>query len=210
MITYYWCCPNEDDQSWERRLATLPVTLRSYILTKGTPKQRLQSTYGYWLLQQMLHYTAAGNLDDLLWLPSGHPVWKKQLPPFSISHSGTLVGVALSQLGRIGLDIQDLRPLPASAVDSIFFNTSEQQIIQQASANHSFLIEFWAKKEALTKAVGGTMLDLAQQIDARFQQTLFQGSVFHWLSLPHPQKGVVWLASDIPFDNFSARKWTFH
>ena len=117
------------------------MTLRSYILTKGTPKQRLQSTYGYWLLQQMLHYTAAGNLDDLLWLPSGHPVWKKQLPPFSISHSGTIVGVALSQLGRIGLDIQDLRPLPASAVDSIFFNTNEQQIIQQASANHSFLIE---------------------------------------------------------------------
>jgi len=207
MITYYWCCPEEDHLNWKVRLACLPTALQRHVLARGTQRQIRQSAYGYWLLQQSLAVDGENALDDLLFTAAGQPISKASAVRFSISHSGAVVGVVVSSLGRIGLDIQAIKsPLIASPV---FFSNVEQQAIQQALDPNHCLIQFWSKKEALIKAVGGTMLDWAAQTDVRFQQTIFQGNYFYWLSLPHPQKGVVWLASESPFHNFSARKWPF-
>lgn len=209
MITYYWCCHKEDPTHWENRLADLPNALQEYILARKTLRQQQQSTYGYWLLQQNAALLGANALEDISFTTAGQPLFAQHSVRFSISHSGTVVGVAVSPLGRIGLDIQAAKSLSQAMISPVFFSAVEQQAIRQATDPNDCLLQFWSKKEALIKAVGGTLLDLGQQTDVRADQTIFQGAFFYWLALPHPYKGVIWLASEHPFDNFVAQKWSF-
>lgn len=207
MITYYWCLPEEDTAHWKRRLEVLPEGLQDYILGRSTTQRQIQSTYGYWLLQQ----SAADSdpLDTISFTSAGQPIWPQPSTWFSISHSGGVVGLVLSTIGRIGLDIQTHQTYASSAVSPIFFSRVEQQAIQQATDPNQCLLQFWSKKEALIKAAGGTLLEWGNQTDVRAEQTIFQGTLFYWLMLPHPQNGVIWLASDQPFHHFSAKKWCF-
>lgn len=195
--------------SWNRRLGELPTSLQTYILTHRTYRQQWQSTYGYWLLQQVITLLWGESLGQVSFTESGQPIGLQSFTSFSISHSEAVVGVAISTLGRIGLDIQAYKLLSSSVASPVFFSAMERQAIEQATDTNHCLLRFWSKKEALIKAVGGTLLELGNQTDARTDQTIFQGDFFYWLSLPHPQKGMVWLASDHPFDNFSAKKWYF-
>lgn len=210
MIAYYWCQPDDDELSWKDRLALLPNPIQKYIKGKRRPNRQRQSTYGYSLLQRGLQESFDYTLDALEILPSGKPLLQASSIQFSISHSGRLIGVALSDQGRIGLDIQAHRAIASDAASTAFFSEAEQQAIVQASNPNTCILQYWSKKEALIKAMGSTMFNQATQTDVRGISTYQNGTIFNWLALPHPYQGAIWIASEWSFDNFFAKKWTFN
>lgn len=210
MIAYYWCFPKEDDLTWEARLQCLPLVVQQHILQRQRLQRRIDSTYGYWLLQHGLMDRFGVDLDALFFAPSGKPLLRHANIQFSMSHSSGVVGIAISERGRIGLDIQAQKQIDVKTASPIFFSYIEQEAIAAAPYPAACLFQYWSKKEALVKAFGGSLFELAHKTDVRAPSTVFEGLVFHWLNLPHPTQGTVWLASEVPFDNFFARKWSFH
>lgn len=209
MIAYYWCIPNEDTRTWKERLETLPNLLQEHIGSRAPEWEQIALTYGYWLLEQGFKTLLYNTASDWTVGSSGRPVLRQAFPQFSLDYSPQMVGVALSIVGQIGLDIGKVQVLPTDGQLNNFFNPIEQQVIRSAISPEATYTQYWSKKMALKKAIQSDSFEWAATVDAQSTHTFFQHQQYHWLALPHPHQGVIWMASAHPFYNFSARKWHF-
>ena len=103
-------------------------------------------------------------------------------PDFSLSHSATHIAVAISKTGRVGIDIEQVRPLKMST-------ERQRQIMSQArehgldwvELNAGFpdpaeFLSVWTKLEAVAKARGdgiGTLLSKLKQQPTQRPSQLF-------------------------------------
>jgi len=67
----------------------------------------------------------------------------------SVSHSGDLVGVAVSTVAPLGLDVEQVRAV-ATSVASLVLTPSEERQVRSAAD----FIRYWTRKEAVVKATG--------------------------------------------------------
>jgi 4'-phosphopantetheinyl transferase len=76
---------------------------------------------------------------------------------FNSSHSGTVAVIAVSRSGRLGIDVEQLRPLAdADGIAARFFNAGETATLAMLQP-HDCVAGFfnaWTRKEAVIKAVG--------------------------------------------------------
>lgn len=82
----------------------------------------------------------------------GKPHGKPTVPgvEFSMTHSGDRVGVAVSEVGPIGLDVEELRDL--ADVDALAGHALSPAEPRPSSA--AAFLQVWTRKEALLKATG--------------------------------------------------------
>ncbi len=90
--------------------------------------------------------------DGILHTPEGNP-YLPGAPYFSISHSGSLALLAVSE-GRIGADIQEFRPVQSAAVAKRFFHPIETEKIRTDPDPDSVFFQIWTAKESYAKAEG--------------------------------------------------------
>jgi 4'-phosphopantetheinyl transferase len=83
---------------------------------------------------------------------------------FNVAHSGRVALVALADDTPLGVDVEEIRPLPdRDAIATQFFHRSEAAALAALSDAEKDLAFFrtWTRKEAVTKALGrGLSLDL--------------------------------------------------
>ena len=82
----------------------------------------------------------------------------KELPPISLSHSGTAVAVAVSHGGApIGVDIEVVAPLRADALRHFAANPSDSGWQHQHGrmSEAEFLRTLWTIRESVWKSIGG-------------------------------------------------------
>lgn len=173
------------------------------ILRRKQQKKRDTSLQGYCLLQQALQEDFGTSLDEITFLKSGKPVFQGQSIFFNISHSGNLVGVVISTLGVVGLDIEQFRRFEKVETAFSFFSQVEQEVIIAAANPQRKLIEFWSKKEALVKAVGGRMFDMASLTDVRFSKTSWKKNIYFFYQVQHDFDGFIWVASSFSSANIT-------
>lgn len=88
--------------------------------------------------------------------PYGKPFCPEVTADFSISHSGSMVWVALCQCASVGIDVEKIRPLPDAAELTSMLHPQEQKdllSLPQAELQTAFY-RCWTRKEAVIKAVG--------------------------------------------------------
>lgn len=84
----------------------------------------------------------------------------------SLSHSGEVAMVAVSDAGPIGVDVEAIRPdLPAGRLARTFFRPDEALAVAGAADPPARYVRLWTRKEAAGK-VTGIGLDQALRIDA--------------------------------------------
>ncbi len=94
-----------------------------------------------------------------LYGPRGKPYLNLTGPSleFNASHSGSLFACAISNVGPIGFDIEEIRPLSdALSIGKNFFSPAECQrltAIPEPERIHAFF-QCWTRKEAVIKATG--------------------------------------------------------
>lgn len=72
---------------------------------------------------------------------------------FNIAHAGKYVLAAFNPQGRIGIDVENIRPIYLADFQSVF-TAQEIQAIQQHPDGRRHFFSIWTRKEAVIKAEG--------------------------------------------------------
>ena len=93
--------------------------------------------------------------DTENWLISdaGKPRFAKSPLHFSISHTDTLVALAISLEAEVGIDVERVRPMQQGFA-ARYFSDAEQAQIRDAADPAGELIRLWTAKEAVAKRHG--------------------------------------------------------
>ncbi|MBD8894421.1 4'-phosphopantetheinyl transferase superfamily protein [Desulfovibrio desulfuricans] len=88
--------------------------------------------------------------------PYGKPFCPGISADFSISHSGSMVWVALCRCASVGIDVERMRPLPDAAELTSQLHPQEQKDLLSLPPGElqAAFYRCWTRKEAVIKAVG--------------------------------------------------------
>jgi 4'-phosphopantetheinyl transferase len=77
----------------------------------------------------------------------------------SVSHSGDLIGVAVSTVAPLGLDVEQVRAVETSVASLVLTPSEERQVRSAAD-----FIRYWTRKEAVVKATGAGLRQPLNQV----------------------------------------------
>ena len=155
------------------------------------------------LARRML--SALGGQDSIAQFarsPYGKPFCPQTTADFSISHSASMVWVALCRTAAVGIDVEHIRPLPDAADLTGQLHPLERQALLALPAGdmEKAFFRCWTRKEAVLKACG---TGLNTPLHSFCVHTGQQGS--GWiLSAPAARAGVPQGAAPLP------DLWTSH
>ena len=144
-------CPELSATGWDELLSGLPDTDRIRIEKLHRSVDRQNSATGWHLLHQLGRDWGV----TVRRAASGRPCAD---PPVdaSMSHSGRWVAVALCRTGRIGIDVETVRPVTPSLAERCLSPDElawMKEVEPGAAQNHRFF-RLWTAKEAFLKATG--------------------------------------------------------
>jgi len=135
----------------EQWLARLPAHKRDQIGKHHHHANRIQSAAGWLLVEQAMQQLGFADFTlEAVDFTSPHKSGSAYPADFNISHSGHLVSAAALRDGRIGIDVERLRPLKSNVIHK--YLNREQARLCEEDPNRFF--DFWTQKEAVIKAYG--------------------------------------------------------
>ena len=141
-------------RAWDRYLLQMPESVRTKINRYGRWEDRQAGLFGKLLLAEGLVQCGypPEYLQNLVWDASGRPFLGLGMD-FNISHSDEYVVCALCPAGRVGIDIEAVRPIDIRDFKAQM--TSDQWESMTVSENRlEKFFSLWTQKEAVIKADG--------------------------------------------------------
>lgn len=138
-------------------LDALPANERRKLLTFRLLADRLRGAIGKHLVQKILCNKGYGP-DVLLSVKRDgycRPFIDNRVD-FNISHSGDLVVIAVGHCLRLGIDVEEIKPVNVEDF-SLTFSNEELWAIKQFADPLILFYDLWTKKEAVLKANGKGM-----------------------------------------------------
>ena len=116
------------------------------------------------------------SLENLHYNPYGRPGLPGQVD-FNISHSGEYIVCAIGKEVRVGIDIEEIKPVDFSDFENLM-TTEQWMIIRNSNNPLKSFFTFWAIKESIIKADGrGLSVPLNEilisQNKAHYEQTWY-------------------------------------
>jgi len=162
-----------------------PVSLPPVLLS-GRPETPVRRA-AYGLLERFLSDAGFGGIDDLSKDDLGRPFHLGHGDLFlSLAHSGDLVGAALCEGQRIGIDIETHSAYDAAIADLVL-TPGEQSIVENAEAVDDAFLRLWVRKEAIGKALGVGIDDDVLACDAGGDSIVLRGIEFHLTDIEVPE-----------------------
>ncbi|MBQ4291021.1 MAG: 4'-phosphopantetheinyl transferase superfamily protein [Clostridia bacterium] len=148
--------PLYDDARFDLLLEKIPEDHRGYVLRHASSQARCLSL-GAELILSRICAGYGRDLSEMTLLrePGKKPVFADSPFRFSLSHSGTLVSCAVSEL-EVGCDLEILRPIRLELAKR-FFQPDEAQIILSAPTEEDrnrLFFRYWTCKESFLKCIG--------------------------------------------------------
>ncbi|AXY74554.1 hypothetical protein D3H65_11445 [Paraflavitalea soli] len=163
-LLYYTAAVNSPDAvPWMHSvLPFFPESVREGIVRYKYDEDRLLTFSGKLLLLKALKETGLDqhlSLADLQYTSFNRPYFNYPVD-FNITHSGNYTLLAFTESGKIGVDIEIMKPLYIDDYSNVF-SGREWNALQEAKDDALFY-RLWARKEAVVKAIGkGLSLPLA-------------------------------------------------
>lgn len=142
--------------------------LDEHLRAKSNPAVRASSVTAWSLLAEGLRMLGADVLPEVRFDPSGKPCFANSPLHFSLSHSGNLAAVLISD-EACGVDIELVRPEVAERLRVRCLSEGER-------AQDCDFFELWTKKECIAKLDGSGMRSHPSEIDtldARWSHRFF-------------------------------------
>jgi 4'-phosphopantetheinyl transferase len=173
------------EEVFQRLLSLLPAAHQQKILRFRRWEDAHAGLLGKLLLRLALKASGSpATLDQLCYTEHARP-WLPAGPNFNISHSGNRVVVGLDTLGRVGVDIEVLRPIDFEDFQTQFTPVEWAAILGAADPHVAFL-QFWTAKESLIKADGrGLGVPLLELDVSRYRPIVLDGVRWTFRSLAY-------------------------
>jgi len=171
------------DEVFHQGLSRLPAALQPKILRFRRWEDAHAALLGKLMLQWGLSVSGYPvTLQQLLYTAEAKPYFAAG-PNFNISHSGNRVVCVLSTGGRIGLDIEAVKPLSFEDFQTQF-RPNEWIAIRAAADPVAAFYRFWTAKESLIKADGrGLGIPLLELDVAEYIPVAIDGTTWHFQPL---------------------------
>lgn len=169
MIAVYFA---KNDKEWSKlRQARVSEKLPDWLHRRAKGYSRWKDKQACIIGKLMLAHVYNINPNDLrLEYTREHRPYLPGRPDFNISHSGTMVVCAVCTRGRVGIDVEKIKPVPIDDFERVFSNCEWQRIISNKRSPLRGFYSAWTKKEAALKAAGSGLLLPPQQIDVINEQ----------------------------------------
>lgn len=155
MIKIYFSKFNErlNDEVFFKFLNLIPQEIKEKILRLKKWEDRQASLFGKLLLKKGLKdFGKASDLNNLKYTKYGRPYLEDDLD-FNISHSHCAVVCVISNEGKIGIDVEELKPVSIADFKNEFSNEEWNNILNSKNTYREFYY-YWTAKEAAIKADG--------------------------------------------------------
>ena len=148
----------EDMDAWASQCAPFTTEQERHAASRFTQKaDAVRHLAGRALARRML-WAAIGKSDATPFARCAHgkPFCPQTTADFSISHSASMVWVALCRTAAVGIDVEHIRPLPDAADLTGQLHPLERQALLALPAGdmEKAFFRCWTRKEAVLKACG--------------------------------------------------------
>jgi len=150
-------------KKWGFYYQQMPEDIKERIRRYRKEENKYQLMLGRLLLKEGMQQLGYRDfkLADLSYNEFNCPLWRPAIH-FNIAHSGNVVGCAFSEVLKIGLDIEKIRPINLKDFEYILNKLDHENIAKSANPYDTFF-KIWTIKEAVTKAIGkGLSIDVQE------------------------------------------------
>ncbi len=139
---------------WDYYLQKVPKNIRERISRYRRWEDRQLGLFGKMLLLDGLgEYGYRSNcLDNLSYNKFGRPFLDNSID-FNVSHAGRYVVCAISDRGKVGIDIEKIRLVELADFER-YMTDEEKTAIRESDRQYETFYEYWTKKESVVKADG--------------------------------------------------------
>jgi len=178
------CCHTEITHEWNEqeftdKLILLPAALRQSILRKKQWMDKQLSIGGKLLLIEALKQLGKGNISlaDIKYNLHHRPYFETGID-FNIAHSGNIVVCCVTDKGRAGVDIEQIKEIDLTDY-SDYFTPNEWSIINDYHDRFEGFYDFWTRKEAVLKAIGTGFHTPLSSVDVADNAIKYDGILYH-------------------------------
>lgn len=182
MITVYWANANNllRDIDFETYLANLPKTIQAKIISYTDKNDRAVRILSRLMLHHILRESVPDmelHRDSIKYTPEGKPYLPDTPFNFSSTHSGPLVLCAIQPDGLVGIDAEQIRPVPVDDLTD-YFTVDEQAKISGSADPNQELLKLWSRKEAILKAAGQGVFQPMDEVEVTGNRVSLNGRVY--------------------------------
>lgn len=160
----------------EQKLALIPEGIKQKILLKKNHLDIQLSATGNLLILELLKYFKAElTLAEIAYNDYQRPCFNDGFD-FNVSHSGNRVIACATLTGKVGIDIEIMKPVDLNYDD--YFTPAEQQHICAAQNPDVAFFKYWTRKEAVLKAVGTGVHTPLLDMDVSAAKVNYKGETY--------------------------------
>jgi len=186
-------------------LAQLPARKCEQIGKHRHHANRVQSAAGWRLVEQAMQQLGFNDFSlEAVDFNSPHKSGSAFPADFNISHSGHLVCAAALAGGRIGIDVERIRPLKSNVMRK-YLNPEQ---FRQCEDDPDRFFDFWTRKEAVVKAHGQEGIARLREVELQDSKAEFAGKTWYLTPLQLADGYAGHIATDIPVDRVNIEEVT--
>jgi 4'-phosphopantetheinyl transferase len=207
MVYVYYCknslLPDEVYKSWLRLMPPGFVQKINKLVHRHDAQASL---LGRIVLLYALRQLGYGylSLGDLRFNVYQRPYFDNTDLDFNISHSGDYVLCAIGKKSRVGIDIEEVKPVILDDFTPILSPDELEEIVRHPKDKLDVFYTIWTQKEALVKAEGSGLNFPMRDIRVKDGKAVLSGSVWYLHELPLVDGYKVQLAFRAPEDENTA------
>lgn len=158
-------------------------------------KDRQLSLFGKLLLMEVAKNFGLEKdiLNQISYTAYNRPYLKGDID-FNISHSGSCVILAMSNMGKVGIDIEEVKAIDIEDFQ-VFFTLEEFTDIRQSVDSRTSFYHWWTQKESLMKADGRGMNISPNEISIQGNRSCIQNCTWYLTPICIPGSYSVHLAT---------------
>ena len=180
-------------------LHLLPLELEQRIICFKKWEDQHASLYGKLLLMKALEESGLeSHLLNLKYTKNRRP-YLENAPDFNISHSGFYAVCAFSFQSKIGVDIEEIKPIAIWDFKEEFSKEEWNRIANSDNSDYWFYY-YWTAKEAVIKADGGGLSIPLKEINIEENKTKVGKTSWFIKSVPFDEKYLLQIATDKAVD----------
>jgi 4'-phosphopantetheinyl transferase len=161
----------------QQRLQFIPDSIKKQILCKRIHLDVQLSVTGNLLILALLnHFQIDLTLTEIVYNDYRRPYFDDRFD-FNISHSGNRIVACATLSGKVGIDIELIKPVSLDYND--YFTINEQQNIRYAEDPDTAFFKYWTRKEAVLKAVGTGVYTPLLDIDVSAEESSYQDKTYY-------------------------------